>query len=949
MYVISNNYKTYINSSTSRKSKTKIVVNGTEIKSELIKSAPTFSHQATKFIGEFPAKICKFELFYNEDIDLLNNEITVYRGLDINGVIEYIPMGIFKAVSADKIKTNKNTGIISYEGQDRTYKLDCNFNSRLDWSTAHTGLEIIQDVCDFHDIELEGTNFGFANYTFNSAPNFSSATTCREVIRRMAEIGGEIAMFSRSGKLLFKKPTTTNVTISSSKYERMPSKETQFGAITRIVLGHEGYEDDIVYGTTGVDWRIDDNPYCDLVRTEIISTIAQKIVGMSIIPFTLEGVVDDYYLDLNDIITIENKDGTTFNSTILSYDTTSRIRSTIKAEPQEETQGSLVAGTTQKLINEVKLVVNQKTGEIETKVSNVETITNDLKDSISYLTVDLAQSNITIPTDSSNKPKTTKNYVVGYTAKFKGEAITPTVKITGTNTGIVASSSSSSIVFGVNSSSVITNLLNEYTITFTYISEGTTYSIDKKVDIALAVQGEQGEQGKQGIQGEKGEQGQAGQKGQDGITYYTWIKYADSPTSGMSDSSTNKKYIGIAYNKTTSTESTNYSDYNWSLIKGSDGQDGANGKDGTNGKDGVSVTSIVNYYAVNTSNTTAPTTGWSTTLPTRASGQYLWVKELITFSDDTTEYTTAFVVTGDKGEQGIQGATGKDGTSYYFYVRYSANSTGNPMTTTPQSDTKYMGTVSTNSSTAPTSYSSYTWTLIKGADGQGIKGEPGADGESSYLHIKYSNDGVSFTDNDGEDVGSWIGQYVDNIEQDSMTFSDYTWKNFMIDVDQELKDFEGNVENSIQDAVTSTKEEISEKYYNNTKVDEIVREAVTSTLENAEGYTVSFYETVIKSVTDNLAEQIEKEVIERSSAIRMYQDTQGRPVINLGSSESEITLDLRNDGLYILQNDEIVSYFSNNKAYNTDMEVLNSLTIGRFAWKPRANGNLSLVKVGGDS
>ena len=67
-------------------------------------------------------------------------------------------------------------------------------------------------------------------------------------------------------------------------------------------------------------------------------------------------------------------------------------------------------------------------------------------------------------------------------------------------------------------------------------------------------------------------------KGEAGITYYTWIKYADTPTSGMSDLPDGKAYMGIAYNKTVATESTNYSDYTWSLIKGSNGVDGVNGR-----------------------------------------------------------------------------------------------------------------------------------------------------------------------------------------------------------------------------------------------------------------------------------------------------------------------------------------------------------------------------------
>ncbi|MFL0507131.1 phage tail spike protein [Ureibacillus sp. 179-F W5.1 NHS] len=86
------------------------------------------------------------------------------------------------------------------------------------------------------------------------------------------------------------------------------------------------------------------------------------------------------------------------------------------------------------------------------------------------------------------------------------------------------------------------------------------------------IKGEKGDPGPQGIQGPPGEDGQ---------TLYTWIKYADTPTSGMSNLPNGKKYMGIAYNKTTPTESTNYADYTWTLVKGEPGIPGPPGEDGT--------------------------------------------------------------------------------------------------------------------------------------------------------------------------------------------------------------------------------------------------------------------------------------------------------------------------------------------------------------------------------
>ena len=58
---------------------------------------------------------------------------------------------------------------------------------------------------------------------------------------------------------------------------------------------------------------------------------------------------------------------------------------------------------------------------------------------------------------------------------------------------------------------------------------------------------------------------------------------------------------------------------------------------------------------------------------------------------------------------------------------------------------------------------------------KGEQGEAGADGKTMYLHIKYSDDGKTFTANKGETLGSWLGQYTDFSPKDSTVFSDYNW------------------------------------------------------------------------------------------------------------------------------------------------------------------------------
>lgn len=175
-----------------------------------------------------------------------------------------------------------------------------------------------------------------------------------------------------------------------------------------------------------------------------------------------------------------------------------------------------------------------------------------------------------------------------------------------------------------------------------------------------------------------------------------------------------------------------------------------------------------------------PPAGWSLDPPASGTAP-IWVTRA-TFNGDGTisgNWSTPVKWTGSDGKDGVtgpQGSQGIPGTSQYFHVKYSPYSNGNPMYDTPNT---YIGTAVTASSTAPTSYTSYKWVRLEGAQGpqgtQGIPGTPGSDGRTPYLHIKYSNNGTSFTSNTGETPGAWIGQYVDFTEADSTVFSRYTW------------------------------------------------------------------------------------------------------------------------------------------------------------------------------
>lgn len=164
--------------------------------------------------------------------------------------------------------------------------------------------------------------------------------------------------------------------------------------------------------------------------------------------------------------------------------------------------------------------------------------------------------------------------------------------------------------------------------------------------------------------------------------------------------------------------------------------------------DGRGVKSTKVEYQASSSGTTTPSGTWSTIVPAVANGQYLWTRTTITYTsgEPTVGYSVA--------RMGVNGAKGDDGKSPTVSV------SKNGATTT-------ITVVNTDGSKV-------TQTVNDGTNG--TPGKDGATGKTSYFHVKYSNDGgKTFTANNGETVGDYLGTYTDFVETDSNSVSVYTW------------------------------------------------------------------------------------------------------------------------------------------------------------------------------
>ena len=164
----------------------------------------------------------------------------------------------------------------------------------------------------------------------------------------------------------------------------------------------------------------------------------------------------------------------------------------------------------------------------------------------------------------------------------------------------------------------------------------------------------------------KGEPGVPGAVGADGKTYYTWIAYSDNADgSGMyQQPNNNTKYIGIAVNKETATESSNPADYTWSQFKGNKGDKGDGYTQMGQFKTGMVVPKmgVVSMgggsYVAKASTTNPPLWCWTDNAGNRFTfndGGYVLTGEV-----NTTEYDV-WSEKGDTGAKGDKGDKGDDG------------------------------------------------------------------------------------------------------------------------------------------------------------------------------------------------------------------------------------------------------------------------------------------------
>lgn len=250
--------------------------------------------------------------------------------------------------------------------------------------------------------------------------------------------------------------------------------------------------------------------------------------------------------------------------------------------------------------------------------------------------------------------------------------------------------------------------------------------------------------------------------------------------------------------------------------------------------------------------------------------------------------------------EGVPGKPGDDGKTYYTWVRYADDASGNGMSDSPNG--KYYIGFAYNKE-VPTESSDpadYQWTKYKGDDGKdgtdgAIKSETPPDDKTKLWYdtvnnvLKYWN---------GE---KWVEAYTEDIE--------------------DAKDAAGNAQESANTAISSVNNINTslEKYKNE------VRAEFKNTVTYVNGKT-EVIDTWVRQGSDGVT-----------------------PFLELGGTSNDLKARLTNSRLGFYEGDKGLAYFGNEKAYMPVAEVDNlsakRVGVGNYAMLDNGDGHLSLIYI----
>lgn len=175
-------------------------------------------------------------------------------------------------------------------------------------------------------------------------------------------------------------------------------------------------------------------------------------------------------------------------------------------------------------------------------------------------------------------------------------------------------------------------------------------------------------------------------------------------------------------------------------------------------------------------------------------------------------------------------------------------------------------------------------------------------------------------------VGALVS-VVENVQND-----------YLVNIPNKLVEMQKEFTTQIEQTSTAIAQEVSEKYYSKEDTNTLISEVSTAFTQNKD-----YFEMLFNTFNQSL-EDIQNGTNASFEDIRKFIRFEDGNII-LGQVGNAFSVKITNERISFMQGVQEIAYVSNSKLYNTAVEILTSFQIGSFMWKPRANGNISFVKL----
>lgn len=368
-----------IATSSSARYHSKFVVDNTEYFDTLnnFKIVNTINADSDISIGCTCASEVSFKL-YKPQILFENKEVTFYEGLEVDGEIEYIQLGVFLITSAES-----DGEYTEYVGYDRMYsKFEYGYFSELAYPS--TDIQIIEEICRQRNVTCDTSTL--TAHTIQQKPNGYSM---REMIGYIAALSGKNATINASGELVFKWYETTPYTLDSKNIYQdsttfTTSNEFVIEKLTCYTTEQTASEQgnpttkqvELVSGSGNIGISFE-NPF---MTQDILDSIYYKIRNFTFRPLNIR-FHGDFRLDVGDLITIL-KNGIEYATPIMqiTHECDRGVVSTIESVGKSETENRISANAPsakqmERYYAQLALIDNAQINSLYAISGNIENLT----------------------------------------------------------------------------------------------------------------------------------------------------------------------------------------------------------------------------------------------------------------------------------------------------------------------------------------------------------------------------------------------------------------------------------------------------------------------------------------------------------------------------------------------------------------------------------------------